>query len=56
MKCKWEEIPGWILLVCVLRCYPWCFRNFRINNMGPLFLRSLSYSTIAPKPKYILID
>lgn len=55
-KCKWERIPGQIRLVCVLRIFPWGFRNFRMNNMEPLFLRSSGHSPVSHKPKHILIN
>jgi len=55
MKSEWERIPGWILLVCVLRSFPWGFRNFRMNDMEPLYLRSSSHSPISHQPEHILI-
>lgn len=56
MKSECEIIPGWILLVCALRSFPQGFTNFRMNNAGPLFLRSSGHSPVSHKPKHILIN
>lgn len=53
--CERERIPEWIL-VCVLRSFPWGFRNFRMNNTWPLFLRTASHSPVSLKPKHVLIN